>query len=598
MIRSHLGSFRVKLVAYFLLLSLVPMAAAFWGFSSVANRSETRRVDARLQSGLRAALAAYDEELEVVGRSAAALARDRSFQDALAERDSRQLAAILRQSPDLRVEADGDFRVGRVPALAAERRVLVIGPAGPLGSVIGSLPLDDELVAKLRARSGLEVDDRVVVVRNARISSPSELRGDSINVPQGRTATTTIADTRYRALAGESLPEKPGTTLAVLSPQAAIDAASDDARQRLVLGLLASLLLIGLVAYVEGRNIVRAVGKLVEAANAIARGRLDERVPVKGHDELARLGTAFNDMADQLQARLEDLDSERRRLRDAISRFGNALGATHDHDQLLPVIVETAVEATGASGGVLVGASGAVAEVGSRSGRERLELPLSSGQVSFGTLLLYGDGFGEEERVTAASLASHASVALDNARLHRIVERQAFVDELTGLANRRRCEEMLAVEMSRAARFGGPLTIATADLDDFKAVNDDHGHAVGDAVLREFAEVLRSSVRDVDVAGRWGGEEFLLVLPGTDAAGGRRLAERVRKLVEGRALVTPEGRPLGVTVSFGLATYEEDGTTAEALLAAADAALYEAKRTGKNRVASARQPAGPAPSRP
>jgi diguanylate cyclase (GGDEF)-like protein len=597
-IRAYLGSFKVKLVAYFLLLSLVPMAAALWGFSSVANRSETRRVDARLQSGLRAALAAYDEELEVVGRSAATLARDRSFQEALAERDSRELAAILRESPELRVEADADFRVGRVPALAAKRRVLVIGPAGPLGTVIGSLPLDDRLVARLTSRSGLEEGDQVVVVRNARISVPWELRGDPIGAPAGRTATTTIADARYRALAGEPLPEKPETTLAVLSPQAAIDAASDDARQRLVLGLLASLLLIGLVAYVEGRNIVRAVGKLVEAANAIARGRLDERVPVKGHDELARLGTAFNAMADQLQARLEDLDEERRRLRDAISRFGNALGATHDPDQLLPVIVETAVEATGASGGVLLGASGAVAEVGSRSGRERLELPLSSGQVSFGTLLLYGDAFGEEERVTAASLASHASVALDNARLHRIVERQALVDELTGLANRRHCEELLAAELSRAARFGGPLTIATADLDDFKAVNDDHGHAVGDAVLREFAEVLRSSVRDVDVAGRWGGEEFLLVLPGTDAAGGRRLAERVRKLVEGRALATSEGRPLGVTVSFGLATYGDDGTTAEALLAAADAALYEAKRAGKNRVASARQPAGPAPSRP
>jgi diguanylate cyclase (GGDEF)-like protein len=595
--RAYLGSFKVKLVAYFLLLALVPMAAALWGFSSVANRSETRRVDARLQSGLRAALAAYDEELEVVGRSAATLARDRGFQEALAERDSRELAAILRESPGLRVEA-GDFRVGRAPALAAERRVLVIGPAGPLGTVIGSLPLDDRLVARLTARSGLEDGDHVVVVRNTTISSPSEFQGDPIGVPAGRTATTRIADARYRALAGESLPEEPGTTLAVLSPQAAIDAASDDARQRLVVGLLASLLLIGLVAYVEGRNIVRAVGKLVEAANAIARGRLDERVPVKGHDELARLGTAFNDMADQLQARLEDLDEERRRLRDAISRFGNALGATHDPDQLLPVIVETAVEATGASGGVLVGASGAVAEVGSRSGRERLELPLSSGQVNFGTLLLYGDAFGEEERMTAASLASHASVALDNARLHRIVERQALIDELTGLANRRHCEELLAVELSRAVRFGGPLTIATADLDDFKAVNDDHGHAFGDVVLREFAEVLRSSVRDVDVAGRWGGEEFLLVLPGTDAAGGWRLAERVRKLVEGRALATPEGRPLGVTVSFGLATYGEDGTTAEALLAAADAALYEAKRAGKNRVANARQPAGPAPSRP
>jgi two-component system, cell cycle response regulator len=597
-IRTWLGSFRVKLVAYFLLLSLVPMAAAFWGFTSVAQRSETRRVDARLQSGLRAARAAYDEELDAVARSASALARSRSFQRALAERDAAEVAAMLRGSATIRVEGARDFRVGRVPALAGERRVIVLGPDGPLGTVIGAVPLDQSLLLRLRARSGLEESDDVVVVRNGRIVAGPGFLSGRVDAPAGRTTTLAIAGDRYRALLGEGLHEEPGTALAVLSPQSVIDAANDRARQRLLLGLLALLLLIGLVAYVEGRNIVRAVGQLVEAANAIARGRLDERVPVRGHDELARLGVAFNAMADQLQARLEDLDDERRRLRDAISRFADALAATHDPDQLLRVIVETAVEATGASGGILVGSSGAIAEVGGRSGRERLELPLTSGNVSFGTLLLFGDQFGEEERLTAASLATHSVVALDNARLHRIVERQAFVDELTGLDNRRRCEEMLAVELSRAARFGDPLTIALADLDDFKRVNDEHGHTVGDTVLREFADVVRAAVRDVDIAGRWGGEEFLLVLPETDPNGGRLLAERIRKLVESRPLVTPEGVPLSVTVSFGIAAYEHDGVTAETLVEAADRALYEAKRTGKNRVATARRTAGPTPSRP
>jgi diguanylate cyclase (GGDEF)-like protein len=597
-IRTWLGSFRVKLVAYFVLLSLVPMAAAFWGFTSVAQRSETRRVDARLQSGLRAAHAAYEEELDSVGRSANALARSGRFQEALAERDAAELAAMLRGSAKIRVEAARDFRVGRVPALAGERRVIVLGPDGPLGTVIGAVPLDQSLLLRLRARSGLEEVDDVVVVRNGRIVAGPGFLSGRVDAPAGRTTTIAIAGDRYRALLGEGLPEEAGTALAVLSPQSVIDAANDRARQRLLLGLLALLLLIGLVAYVEGRNIVRTVGQLVEAANAIARGRLEERVPVRGHDELARLGVAFNAMADQLQARLEDLDDERRRLRDAISRFADALAATHDPDQLLRVIVETAVEATGASGGILVGASGAIAEVGGRSGRERLELPLTSGSVSFGTLLLFGDQFGEEERLTAASLATHSVVALDNARLHRIVERQAFVDELTGLDNRRRSEEMLAIELSRAARFGDPLTIALADLDDFKRVNDEHGHPVGDTVLREFADILRASVRDVDIAGRWGGEEFLLVLPETDADGGRLLAERIRKLVEGRPLVTSEGVPLSVTVSFGIAAYEHDGMTAEMLVEAADRALYEAKRTGKNRVATARRAAGPTPSRP
>src|SRR5207253_2754182 len=123
-----------------------------------------------------------------------------------------------------------------------------------------------------------------------------------------------------------------------------------------------------------------------------------------------------------------------------------------------------------------------------------------------GTLVLVGKEFSEEARMTANSLAAQAVVALENARLHGIVERQALIDNLTGLANRRHCEDALAAEVARAERFGTPLTIVFADLDEFKRVNDRHGHPCGDLVLREFAAVLRETVREADVAGRWGGE--------------------------------------------------------------------------------------------
>src|SRR5205814_633615 len=151
-----------------------------------------------------------------------------------------------------------------------------------------------------------------------------------------------------------------------------------------------------------------------------------------------------------------ELESERARLRDAFSRLGEALAATHDPDQLLRVIVETAVEATGASGGVLVGRGGEVVKIGDpQDGEQSLEMPLSAGNSqSFGTLILYGDSFTDEERMTAASLAAQPVVALDNARLHRIVERQALMDGLTGLANRRQCEEALVAELVRAERLG------------------------------------------------------------------------------------------------------------------------------------------------
>ena len=188
-------------------------------------------------------------------------------------------------------------------------------------------------------------------------------------------------------------------------------------------------------------------------------------------------------------------------------------------------------------------------------------------------------------------LAGQAVVALENARLHRAVERQASLDGLTGLANRRSAQDALHSEVSRAGRFGSDLSLVMADLDGFKDVNDRFGHPVGDIVLREFAETLRETGREVDTAGRWGGEEFILILPATDTAGGARLAERVRQAFEQRLILSPDGTRIPVTASFGVAAYPLHGTE-EALVRAADAALYEAKRAGKNRVVTAAESVG------
>ncbi len=185
--------------------------------------------------------------------------------------------------------------------------------------------------------------------------------------------------------------------------------------------------------------------------------------------------------------------------------------------------------------------------------------------------------------MAASSLVSQAAIALENARLHRIVERQALVDGLTGVANRRHCEEALTSEISRADRLATPLTLVLADLDDFKAINDEHGHAAGDEVLREFAAVLRATLRDSDLAGRWGGEEFLLLLPGADAVGGAQLAERVRASLAERSFLGRDGAVASVTCSFGVAQHQA-GWDERELFAAADRALYRAKREGKNRV--------------
>ena len=183
--------------------------------------------------------------------------------------------------------------------------------------------------------------------------------------------------------------------------------------------------------------------------------------------------------------------------------------------------------------------------------------------------------------MNAASLAAHAVVALENARLHGMVERQALVDGLTGLANRRAASDALHAEAARAQRLETPLSVVLADLDEFKDVNDVHGHAVGDEVLRVFAEVLRETLRESDVAGRWGGEEFLLLLPGADEEGAAQLADRLRVALADRDISGAPG--LRVTASFGVAEYAGQSNT-EQLVDAADSALYRAKRAGRDRV--------------
>ncbi len=579
------NSFKFKLVVYFLLLSLLPIAAAFWGFASVAGQSETRRVDARLQAGLRASLAGYQEKVDIAQATAETLARNRSFQADLQGQNFPALVRALRDAANVYVVASGDaLHVGNRPGFAAQRQVAVFAKQGFAGTVTVFVPFDTALVDGVRARSGLAATDALVLVHDGRIvASTPDVVGD-LPLGAGRTATMRVGGVRYRALVGPPVGEIPGVHFAVLSPQSLIDAANATSRNRLLLGLLASLLLVGIVAYFEGRSIVRTLRGLAEAAHAIARGRLDERVPVRGKDEFALLGTAFNDMANQLQQRLDELDDERGRLRDAITRFGEALAASHDVEQLLKVIVEAAVEATGATGARLTAGGGQVIVSGDMSaGGEELVLPISAGRETFSELTLVGAQFTPEQRMTASSLASHAAIALENARLHRIVERQALVDGLTGIANRRQCEDALTAEIARAERLGTTLTLVLGDLDDFKAINDDHGHATGDDVLREFASVLRGTVRDSDLAGRWGGEEFLLLLPGADADGGCQLADRIRASLAERSFLGAGGSVVSVTCSFGVAQHVA-GSGERELFAAADRALYRAKRKGKNRV--------------
>jgi diguanylate cyclase (GGDEF)-like protein len=180
-----------------------------------------------------------------------------------------------------------------------------------------------------------------------------------------------------------------------------------------------------------------------------------------------------------------------------------------------------------------------------------------------------------------------AVLAIEIESLQAALLRAARNDPLTGMLNRRAFLAEFEREEARAARGGTVFSLAIFDLDHFKRINDRHGHPVGDRVLKAFAGVLRAAIRRQDTAGRYGGEEFALLMPETGKDTAHGVAERVRRALEERGLDV-DGRRIDLTVSAGVAVFGADGTDWDSLLSAADGALYEAKRKGSNRVVRAR----------
>jgi diguanylate cyclase (GGDEF)-like protein len=639
-------SFRGRLRLFFALIVIVPMIALGVLLFALTATTETGKADAGIGIAARAALALHRERVEVARPALRRVAADPRLRRAVAHR--RIAAARVRMRELLRggvVAIELWSEPGRRIARAGSRAAVAwrgseLVDRGGRSSAILLVSVTDAGGLARRIQQLIELDVALLRGRRPLASTLKSAAGFEPPAP-GVPGDIDVAGRRYRGrvirfdpLAG------PPVELAIL--RAAAPFSDHIADNRLVIAGLLTLfvLLAGLSASFVSRALTGQIDNFLAAARRLSRGDFRQLVPVAGNDEFAQLGREFNDMSEQLEAKIEEVERKRQELEETIRRVGDALATGLDRHGVVALAVRQAVDACEAEvGRALPLARGAFAasEVGSVAGnlervieiaerdvfvvrpdvgpellgalegdesgeRTRRAVSAEAGGVhalSIGLRSLVdgpeylgaisiarrGRPFSREEEELLEYLAGQAVVSIENASLHEAVERQAVTDELTGLANVRAFTSILDGELERSRRYDTPLGLVMLDIDDFKRVNDSYGHQQGDEVLAQVAGVLRKISRDLDAPARYGGEEMAVVLPQTDVEGATLLAERIREAVE--ALEVPRvrgGGTLSVTASFGVASVPDAAVDRDNLIAAADAALYRAKRNGKNRV--------------
>jgi diguanylate cyclase (GGDEF)-like protein len=308
-------------------------------------------------------------------------------------------------------------------------------------------------------------------------------------------------------------------------------------------------------------------------------------------------------------SRLDELSAEHARLDRTIRRVGEAFASKLDRGALADIMLGTAVEALRAefgrmslAGGTIEHGEAPVAAVTTAEHQARstgalrvapygehvaMATPLTGGGRATTTELLVvarrGAAFTQDEQALFRHLAHQTAVAMENVALHDLLQRQATVDELTGLSNHRQFQEALRHEVTRMRRSGRPTALALIDIDHFKAINDTYGHLHGDIVLKAVAEVIANACRATDEPARYGGDELAVLLAETDLGGAGTIGESIRREVERLELTLPDGTPTRVTVTVGVSALDTAVRDPAALIEAADMALYEAKRAGRNR---------------
>jgi diguanylate cyclase (GGDEF)-like protein len=641
-------SFRSRLLLFFTIIVIVPMAAVALVLFSITSQSEIGKADARIAEGLRVAFAVYRQDRAAAAGQLHRIAKRPELQRALHAGSPAAAQAALAKlvKPPIRSIALYDSHANRV-ALAGEDPPIapaLAAPTAPGGKRFGSIAVSVTSASSFADSVGGLTDLQVrLFSRGRKLASTLDETGGAPGPVSGK---VTIDDTSYRGRFEElQEPVGPPVSIGIFTESEGITASIGQSRVLIGVILLGFLVFALLFSVLIVRALQSQIDQFLGAARRLAHGDFSQPVPTHGDDEFAALGQEFNKMSRELAAKIEEVESKRRELEDTIRRVGDAFATGLDRQGLLELAVRQAVEGCDAEAGravpidarrmnrVHVGGSHDrlmeamttaernafrirkenVAELLANLESTGTEQPVEQhrptsasvdgvyavagplrARVGAGSDVDYvgvisiareGTDFSETEKDLFGYLVGQAAVSIENANLHEAVQHQAVTDELTGLFNVRHFHDSLENELERSRRFSSSVGLAMLDIDDFKQVNDTYGHQQGDLVLVEVARCLRSLSRDIDEPTRYGGEELAVILPQTDLSGAELLAERMRSTIEDLRIKRLDGRgALRVTASFGVASVPQSAETKESLIAAADAALYRAKRAGKNRV--------------
>jgi diguanylate cyclase (GGDEF)-like protein len=626
-------SFRNRLTLFFIVIVIVPMIAVGLVLFRLVSDAERGKGDARLAQAQRGAQGLFSEFQDRAEQTAQAIGGDEELAAAIRDKDRAAVQARLKelikgqnvQRVVLRLQSLGTFDLGDKKAIAPEGSKLIDENDKVVGDLTVSTVNAGQYVDLVKRVTRLES----MVSRGSDTLSSTIEGADAEGLPVRGNADIEGSGYRIGGFRATGF-DKRIDIVRVMADERSLNSGPEASTLLVGAALVGFLVLAFAFALTVSRSLQAQVQRLLDAARMLGAGNFAVEVPTEGNDEFAALGREFNSMARQLQTRLDELQLERQRLQEAIRRVGESFAKGLDRDALLRIVVQTAVDGVAASCGRAavrqgpssrlreVAVSGDVdshlqalqaAEAAALDADEAAETqvgdtyavarPLRAperGSRVLGVISVARDGraFTPGEKDLFNYLSNQAAVSIENVDLHETVQRQAVTDELTGLFNHRRFQEVMAVEVERARRFDQPMSLIMLDIDNFKRVNDTYGHMQGDLVLREVARVLRESSREIDEPARYGGEEMAVALPQTDLEGAYQFAERVRRRIEALELpILDGGGTLRVTASFGAASNTGAADSdKDALVAAADAALYRAKRSGKNRTVKAETDVG------